>query len=349
MKKSLKLIALSLGALLLSSCYNRSTGNYDEFPDIHDNKSAIVDENGLSDEEIEMRRTKLREMNHAKPPEFKINSGDSLSVVVYDHSDLNMNTIVTPDGCIGMVFVGQLKIAGKTLTEAAHAIEETLSQFIKNPSVAITPNAIRSETATIAGAVSKPGMYPISDGTRLADLYSKAGGSSIRFFDGQDLDAADLTKSILVRDGAVVEEIDFKLAIESGDPDHNVILHKGDYVYIAVRSESMVCLIGDVGHSIKRVWDNNLGLLELLTSGGFVRETYWPYAIIIRGGIANPTLYKVDIDSILQGRKPNILLKPNDVVYLPHDNISEYNVFVRKLLPTGTLYNLIHGVSHTQW
>ena len=32
MKNSLKLIALSLGALALSSCYNRFTGNYDEFP-----------------------------------------------------------------------------------------------------------------------------------------------------------------------------------------------------------------------------------------------------------------------------------------------------------------------------
>ena len=28
-------------------------------------------------------------------------------------------------------------------------------------------------------------------------------------------------------------------------------------------------------------------------------------------------------------------LQPGDVVYIPHDNISEYNVFVRKLLPTA--------------
>ena len=27
--------------------------------------------------------------------------------------------------------------------------------------------------------------------------------------------------------------------------------------------------------------------------------------------------------------------QPGDVVYIPHDNISEYNVFVRKLIPTA--------------
>ncbi len=343
MKTTLELIVLALGAVVLSSCYNRFTGNYDEFPDIHDSRSAIVATSSLSDKEMERRRLILKGMNDEPPPVYKINAGDSLSVVVYNHADLNMKTVVTPDGCIGMVFVGQLKVQDMTLPEAAKAIEDTLAEYIKNPSVAITPNEIRSETVTISGAVDKPGIYSIYDGMRLADLYALAGGSSVRRFDGQDLEAADLTKSIFVRDNNIVQELDFGLAIEQGDMYHNLVLHKGDYIYIAVRSESMVCLIGDVGHSVKKIWDNNMGILELLAAGGFVNETYWPYAIIIRGNIANPTLYKVDIDSILQGRKPNVMLEPNDIVYLPKDNISEYNVFVRKLLPTGSLYNMIHS------
>jgi hypothetical protein len=49
----------------------------------------------------------------------------------------------------------------------------------------------------------------------------------------------------------------------------------------------------------------------------------------------NPRFYRVDLDGILQGRCANVRLQPGDVVYVPHDNISEYNVFVRKLLPTA--------------
>ena len=51
--------------------------------------------------------------------------------------------------------------------------------------------------------------------------------------------------------------------------------------------------------------------------------------------MANPRFYRVDIDGILQGRCANVRLQPGDVVYIPHDNVSEYNVFVRKLLPSA--------------
>ena len=43
----------------------------------------------------------------------------------------------------------------------------------------------------------------------------------------------------------------------------------------------------------------------------------------------------LDIDGILQGKCANVRLQPGDIVYVPHDNMSEYNVFVRKLLPTA--------------
>ena len=34
-------------------------------------------------------------------------------------------------------------------------------------------------------------------------------------------------------------------------------------------------------------------------------------------------------------------IKSGDIVYVPKDNLSEYNVFVRKLLPTAQLVNLL--------
>ena len=69
--------------------------------------------------------------------------------------------------------------------------------------------------------------------------------------------------------------------------------------------------------------------------------------LIIRGGVANPVMYKVNLDAVLQGRSPNMKLDPGDVVYIPRDNISEYNVFVRKLMPTGQLVNLFLSPTYT--
>ena len=63
--------------------------------------------------------------------------------------------------------------------------------------------------------------------------------------------------------------------------------------------------------------------------------------IIIRNSLSNPKFYKVDVDGILAGKCRNVELKAGDIVYVPKDNISEYNVFVRKLMPTAQIVNLL--------
>ena len=72
-----------------------------------------------------------------------------------------------------------------------------------------------------------------------------------------------------------------------------------------------------------------------------MKETHWQHVIIIRDGFANPKMYKVDVDGILAGKCRNVALKAGDIVYVPRDNMSEYNVFVRKLLPTAQIINLV--------
>ena len=70
-------------------------------------------------------------------------------------------------------------------------------------------------------------------------------------------------------------------------------------------------------------------------------DTHWKHVIIIRDGLSSPKLYKVDVDGILAGKCKNVTLKSGDVIYVPKDDISEYNVFVKKLMPTAQLVNLL--------
>ena len=103
----------------------------------------------------------------------------------------------------------------------------------------------------------------------------------------------------------------------------------------------MVYLLGNVQKPYRQIWHKNINLLELLTAAGGVSETSWSHVIILRGGIAHPKMYKVDLDGILAGKKSNVRLAAGDIVYVPKDNISEYNVMVRKLLPIGQLLNML--------
>ena len=332
--KNFYLLATLLSVLVLSGCYDRYTGNYDEYPDINNLPSGVVDQAGLTEEDRRRQLEYLKQLDAQKEPVYRINAGDKISIRVYNHPDLIMESLVTPDGAIGVMFAGQVQVAGLTLEEASEKIKKIYGQYIKNPELGVFAIDVRSQTATIAGAVNNPGMFVISNGMRLADLFAKAGGSAVRDFDDQMLDAADYQNSIIVRNGKVLP-VNFSLAIERGDRWHNVKLKKGDYIYIAVRSEAMVSIIGSIHRPHKRLWDQNLGVLELISSGLGLKEQYWKYGIIIRGGMENPRFYRVDLDGIMHGRCANVRLQPGDVVYVPHDNISEYNVFVRKLLPTA--------------
>ena len=342
----LKLLLLSLfsaGALLtLNGCYGRTTRNFDTFPELATMKNAVLEESGLTKEELEYREKILREIQSEPEPVYTINAGDKVGIVVYNHPDLAVDTIVTPDGYIGMMFVGQIKIAGLTLVQASQRIEEELEKYVRNPKVGVLPREITSETVTIAGGITKPGMYSISNGMRLADLYALAGGSATRWAEAQEREAADLENSLFVRKDKTIQ-LDFIKAIKAGDELHNILLRKGDYIYIASRDDSMVYLVGDLKTPSRHIWAPGLGLLELLAIGGWVNETYWHHAIIIRGGLVNPKMYKVDLDGILEGRRSNVELLSGDIVYIPKDDISEYNVFVRKLLPTTQIINILRG------
>lgn len=338
----LLLLACVLPAFLGGCYFTRLTGNYEQYPDLVDVGDGAIDESRLTDAEARERIEFLKKLDAEPPEEFRINAGDQFNLVVYDHPDISGLTTVTPDGYIGIVFLGQVKVAGLTLGEAAKKIENGLSRYLKKPAIGLSPMTIASQTVTVVGGVSTPGIYQISSDMRLADLYAKAGGSGVRKIDGQDLDVADFSHSYLFRegyDGAL--PIDFERAINGGDRLHNVRLKKNDRIVIGTRTESFVTVIGHIRSPHTKLWNPNLNLMEVLTSAGWVEETYWSNVIIIRGGVSDPYLYKVNVDDILAGKRPNVRLAAGDIVYVPHDNISEYNVFIRKLLPTGQLFNLL--------
>ena len=336
-------IGLAFLPMLLSGCYwDRLTQNFYSAPDISNTQedSAILEESGRDAETLARVEKRLHELATDEEPVYRMNAGDKVEIRVYGHDDLGMYTSIGPDGTVGMAFVGQVKLSGLTISEGADKIRDGLAPYVKHPVVSITVKEILSENATIAGACSKPGVYGISNTTRLADLYAMAGSSAARLFNGVDVDVADLEHSLIFRKGEILP-VDFKKAISQGDVLHNVRIRKGDYVFIAQRMEASVTICGEVRSPHKRLYEPGMGLIETLTAAGWMQETHWKHVIIIRDGLAHPRLYKVDVDGILAGKCRNVTLKAGDVIYVPRDNLAEYNVFVRKLLPTAQLINLV--------
>ena len=331
-----------LALMVTSGCYmDRLTGNYDPIfsSEMLEKDNAILEETGRDEETVQKNTEILKKIAAEDDEVFRINAGDQIEIRVYGHADLTMTTKVSPDGFIGMVFLGQIRVSGMTIQEASKTIQNGLEPYVKHPVVGITVQEIASETVTISGACEKPGLYNISDSTRVADVYAMGGGSAVRLFHSVNVDVADLEHSLFVRDGNLIP-IDFEKAI-AGDPLNNIKVRRGDYIFIAQRLEASVTICGDVKSPQRRLYEQRMGLIETLTDVGWIKETHWSHVILIRNGLTNPKMYKVDVDGILAGRCKNVYLQPNDIVYVPHDNISEYNVFIRKLLPTAQLLYML--------
>ena len=346
-KRAARPVLASLAAVVLASlagCYpGRWTTNYSKALNWDLESSNAVLETTGRDAESERKRIEfLQALWNEEAPPYRVNAGDQVEIRVYGHDELNVTTRVSPDGSVGMLFLGQVDIAVRTIIEARDAIEKGLEPFIKHPVVGVTLLNVDSETATISGACANPGLYPISASTRLADAYALAGGTATRLFHGITIDVADLEHSLLIRDGKILP-VDFQRAIEHGDPLDNVLVRKGDYIFIAQRMESSVSVCGEISSPQKRLYQAPMGLIETLTDCGWMLDNHWSHVIIIRDGLVDPKMYKVDVDGILTGKCKNVYLKPNDIVYVPKDTMAEYNVFVRKLLPTAQLVNILRS------
>ena len=103
--------------LLLSGCYDRYTSNYDKIPELDTRQKAVVASSSMTEEDLARQTAELRKIAEEPEPSYTINAGDMVAVSVYNHPDMAVTTTVTPDGCIGMVFVGQIRIAGLSLNE----------------------------------------------------------------------------------------------------------------------------------------------------------------------------------------------------------------------------------------
>ena len=286
----------------------------------------------------------LKKLHAPDTAPYKITPGDQFDITVYEHPELTVRQIVvTPDGFVSAPLIGPVKIGGLSLVEATEALKKRISQYIRKPLVSLIPIRINGYNFTIVGRVNVPGCYPISIGkTRLIDAVAMAKGLSEGLFHGDTVELADLENAYISRDGRLLP-VNFQKALLRGDPLHNIPLKNGDYIYIPSVMNSTVALLGQVGKPTYIGFKEGMTVLQALPYGGGLRETHSDEIKIIRGGLKNPVVYTVNVTKMQEGKIMDFPLQANDIVYVPADGISDWNVIVRKILPSLQGLSMLAG------
>lgn len=287
----------------------------------------------------------LEKLQRATPAEYVIAPGDAFAVVIDGQPNMSRpRVIVMPDGTISIAPIGSVKLAGLTLPAAGERLKSRYQKYLRECNVVLEPLELKNYTFTIGGMVTEPGIYPFVFGSfRLTDAIAMAKGLlSTGGATGEKLQLSDLANAYIARNGKILP-VDFVKALEEGDPLYNIPIMNGDYIYIPSLESGKVTVLGEVDEPDCIPYQPNLTVLQAIGLVGGLKETNSREIKVIRGGLKSPVVYTVNIRDMQRGKCMDFALKPKDIVFVPRDGVSEWNVIVRQILPSIQLLNGLAG------
>ncbi len=107
---------------------------------------------------------------------YLIGPKDILKVTVYGHEDLSQQVLVQVDGTFMFPLIGRVSAGDMTINELERKLATLLARgFIRNPQVTVEVQEYRSKIVYVVGEVQKPGTYPLAGATGLVEILAKAG------------------------------------------------------------------------------------------------------------------------------------------------------------------------------
>ncbi len=253
---------------------------------------------------------------------FTLGPGDVIDIELLGSGDGPQKTFVGPDGKIYFHLLSGQQVWGLTLGQLQRQLEKELARFVQSPQVSITLREVHSRRVWVLGRVNTPGLYELSQPMTVIEAISKAGGLFTSRMSGSTEELADLYHSFLIRKGQLLP-VDFNKLIRGGDTSQNVYLQPDDFVYLPSALGSQVFVMGAVYQPRAVAFKDQVTLMTALAHcRGFVKGAKPEKVAILRGSLHEPSIAIVDAQAILTGKKPDILLKPQDIVYVPESSPS---------------------------
>jgi len=163
------------------------------------------------------------------PHDYLIGPGDTLNIIVWRNPEISMSVPVRPDGKITTPLVEDLPASGKTSTELARNIEETLAKYLQQPVVTVVITGFVgpfSEQVRVIGEASQPQALPYRENMSLMDVMIAVGGLT---------DFAAGNRARIIRD-IEGEQQQFRVRLDDlirdGDISANVPVYQGDVLVI---------------------------------------------------------------------------------------------------------------------
>ena len=285
---------------------------------------------------------------YGNPAPYIIGNGDLLSILVWDHPELNIASagaqalsssaaqtpaayVVDQNGMVQFPYAGAIKLAGLTELQARDLIASKLIKSIKKPDITLRALIFRSKRIYFSGEVKTPGNLAIDDvPMTLTEGLTRAGGL---------LPTSDQSTVVVTRDG-LSYPINLPLLVQQGIDPARIMLVSGDVVHVRSRDENKVYVLGEVTlpKALPMV-NGRMTLTQALGEAGGLNQlssAAKQVYVVRNAGEDEPIVYNLDASTpVALALADNFELNPRDVVFVDASGLARFNRIVNLIIPTA--------------
>jgi polysaccharide export outer membrane protein len=250
-----------------------------------------------------------------------IGPGDLLDVTVFDVPELVLKVRVDRNGCVSLAFLGDVKLAGRTVGDGQRLISRELveRQLVKDPQVSIFIEEFATQGITVYGEVNTPGIYPLMGPHHLYDVISSAGGLTLK--SGRTVTVLHAAQ----RDHPQVVDLGGEPAGKNPLAHADVEVYPGDTILVS--KAGMVYVLGEVNKPGAFLMEDNTSISVLKATamaGGTTRLASLKGSMILRKSLSGTSQTRIPLDKIYHGKASDLPLHAEDIVFIPLSNAKNY-------------------------
>ncbi len=249
--------------------------------------------------------------------DYKIGSRDVIKISVYEEADLTKTVRVSSEGMISFPLLGNLKVAGLTVTGLEYKLTRLLAKdYLVNPQVSVFVEGYHSKKVFVLGAVNKPGSYELMGDATVLEMISRAegitedGGSSLIL-----LRSRPGSKGMLSHNAEEPIVVDLNKLLVKGDITRNIMVQDKDVIHVP-KADS-IFVLGEVKNPGSfKLEGKSITVMQAITmAGGLTRIAAPRRTKVIRVEAGQEKSILVDLKEIMEGNKRrDVVLKAEDMV-----------------------------------
>jgi polysaccharide export outer membrane protein len=270
---------------------------------------------------------------------YVLQRGDDIEIKAYNIAELDQAVRIRPDGKISLLLLDDVQAAGLTARQLAEVLSRAFARHYRNPRISVIVRSFSTLSVYVGGEVLRPGLIPLRGDITALQAVLQAGGlketsqaSTVLLLRGLENGSTETTT------------LNVNAIISNKQPD--VPLRPSDIVYVP-KSNISVYVGGEVLHPGLLPLNGELTVMAAVFQAGGLKDTARRNSVVLvrNSGAGTPLVSKLRLDDVIKG-KPDTVLQPFDIVYVPRSKIASIDRFVDQYIRQVLPINLAAGFSY---